>query len=1026
MIRKKHHNAYDSLSLSKKLYGREKQIQQLNESFSQISSGDTQLLLVSGYSGIGKSSLVNELRMPIKLKNGYFIKGKYDQFQRTTPYSAVIEAFRDLISRMLVEPNTNIESLRQIWLASLGNNGKIIVDVIPEIVNIIGPQPPVANLSPAESQNRFMLTMCGFIRSIAHPDHPLVLFLDDLQWIDSASLQLINSLLSDYDLRHFLLIGAYRDNEVSVDHPLSMALDKINNIGIPINRIILTSLTQIDLENFLADSFNCDTFQVKSLAASLLEKTYGNPFFINQILKVLYQNKLLKFIEKKQELLWDASNSEINLITENIISLLTFRIHQLPDKAQSLLKLASCIGHIFDLNTLATINELSVSDTRETLSEAISLNLVVPLDRNLQPAYGHKKSKHLKVHRYQFIHDHIQHAAYSLIEEDIRKQIHLQIGRMILKNHILNEHDDNLFDIVNHFIEGLSLITDQNERQKIAQYCLWAGRKSKSASAYQAAKHYLQTGYQLIDDIRSESYNNIAFSISKELAVCKYLLGDFDEAELDFHDLIDCARNLTDKLECYKLYCEMLSTLNRHADALKHGLIALKMTGYHLPAKPNLIHVLYAILKIKYQVGWRRVQNINLLPVNNSEHRAVIDLISQMFNSAFIVNQDLFLLLTCTNVFISLRHGYADSTSFACVVYAFILMHALNRYHEGINYVEFYNHLTQIHFTSSLAGKNYFVLGSFIDPYRYPLESTFETISKAYQYSYEAGDLAYSNYCNILLVITSQMAGKPISVVEKYVNASLSFVNRIKTSDFRGLINFNQYAIQCLTQTDIDDEAIKQYERDVIENKNMTETAFFYSGVTRLFGILGLYDEAKEYGKKHANHELYALGMVSVLTGSFYYALAICIPEKTVNSLSSQHKKEVNKILKRINRWTKWCPVNFKHYYFLLKAEHSRLHNKQQLTLDYYHAAIDMASSQDVLDVLAIANERLSYFYQQLNLLDMAEIHIQKSYDAYYQLGAIKQCQYFENHYPKWIKQTLIIKRKDTFKNTNLSLIDKD
>jgi len=1004
----------DHLNLSRKLYGREKQIQQLRDSLSQVCSGDTQLTLVSGYSGIGKSSLVNELSSLIKLKNGYFLKGKYDQLQRTKPYSAIMEAFKDLIRGILSQSDIDVTSLREAWLESLGHNGQIIVDVIPEIVHIIGPQQPVADLSPAEAQNRFMLTLQNFIRSIAQLKHPLVLFLDDLQWIDIASLQLINSLLTDYDLRHFLLICAYRDNEVSTDHPLTIALDKLTALGIPMNRITLTSLTQSDIECFLADSFNCDTAQVQLFSSMLLEKTYGNPFFINQLLKVLYQNKLLSSYNHKNELSWDVSNSEINKITENIISLLTFRIHQLSDKTQSLLKIASCIGHVFDLNTLSTINELSVSETMNNLTEAVSLNLIVPIDHkhdsielmtiNNTPRY--------KSTRYQFIHDHIQHAAYSLIKDDVRKQVHLQIGRMLLKNRLLQEIDDNVFDIVNHFIEGTQLLTDTNEKQKIAQYCLWAGKKSKASSAYQAAKYYLQAGANLIEDLRSDNYSNVAFSIGKELAVCKYLLGDFDQSELDFHELIDCARSVTDKLECYKLYCEMLSTLNRHSEALKQGLIALKLTGITLPAKPNLFHILYSILRIKFQLRWRNIKNIDMLPVHDNAHRAVIDLISQMFNSAFICNQNLFLLLTCTNVSLSLRYGYADSTGFACVVYAFILMHALGRYKEGIDFVEFYNKLCHIHFTPGLSGKNYFVLGNFIDPYRYPINTSFETISKAYQFSYEAGDLAYSNYCNLILIIISQMAGKPLSDVEKFVYRALSFIDKIKTSDFRTLINFNQYALQCLTQTDLNEAHIKKYEKEIMRSNNMTEKSFFYSHCTKLYYLSGYYSLAKTSGKKHTNYEGYALGMVSVLTGIFYYAMAITAEERSIKNLSHQHKNEFNKILKRVKHWANWCPVNFKHYYFLLRAEYARLCHRQQLALDFYHAAIDMANTQNVLDVLAIANERLSLFYQNLQSHEMFEFHIQKAYEAYLQLGAIKKCEDLQNRYPNLANQCLLVKEK--------------
>ncbi len=994
-------NIYDNLALSPKLYGREEQIKQLLDNFEQTLMGNTQLLLVSGYSGIGKTSLVNELNEPIKKNNSIFIKGKYDQLQRSTPYSAIIEAFKDLIGRLLADPDKKLKTMRDAWLAVLGNNGKIIVDVIPEIAFIIGKQPPVPELSPAEEQNRFMITLQNFIRAIAQPEHPLVLFLDDLQWIDIASLQLINALLSDYDLKYFLLVGAYRDNELKEYHPLTVALNKFKELGIPVNKISLASLTKEDIENYLKDSFNCNIEQVKSLASLLLEKTHGNPFFINQFLNVLYHKKLLTFYDDRHEWQWDNSNVELNENIENIISLLTFRIHQLSDKSQSLLKLASCIGHIFDLKTLAIINEQSVPETIQTLADPISLNLIIPIDGNHNATIlTNEHNTEYSTSRYQFIHDHVQNAAYTLIENDLRQQVHLRIGRMLLKDKVLLEGDNTLFDIVNHFVESLSLITDPSEKKQIAKYCLWAGKKSKASSAYQAAKNYLLAASLLLNPISTTNSSKLTFSVYKELAVCKYLTGDFEKAENDFQTLIACTTNITNKLECYKLYCAMLATRNRHTDAITHGLIALKLMGITIPSNPNLFHILCAILRIKLQLRGRHIQNVDLLPIKNSRQRAAIDLISQMFNSAFIINQNLFLLLTCTNVNLGLRYGYSDSTGFACVVYAFIMMHALNRYNEGIDFVECYNILAQIHLAPSFSGRSHFVLGSFIYPYRYPITMSFETIAKAYQFSYETGDLAYSNYSNILLIIMAQMAGYPISKWEKLIKTTLTFSNKIKMLDFKTLANFYQYSLKCLTQSEIDNSHILKFEQEIIQNKNTTEKCFFYSACTKLYFHLDNFSAAKEFGKKHLQIESYALGMVSILIGIFYYSLAISSEASYLHEISREHQIVFLKSMKKIKRWMKWCPTNFKAYYLLMIGEHARLVNKPKQAINLYKDVIEIANKQNMLDTLAIANERVGNLYLVMNFPKKSKLYLQKAHDTYRKWGALKKCQLLAQQYP--------------------------
>ncbi len=845
-------DSYDYLILSQKLYGRDHEIKKLFATFDRVKEGSKEVLFISGYSGIGKSSLVKELYKPVTPEHGYLIKGKYDQLERTTPYSAIIEAFKELTARLASEPEEQLHHLKQTLLAALGNNGKIITDVIPDVALIIGPQPDVVALSPNEAQNRFRLTLQGFIRSLAKAEHPLVVFLDDLQWVDSASLQLIESLLQDPELGFFLLIGAYRDNEVSTEHPLTLFISRIQKNGIQFEDISLPSLKKVDIQQMLADSFNCDISNVATFASLLLEKTHGNPFFINQVLKILYQKKMLTYLYEQRQWAWDLSNIHLDTISEDIIDLLTYRIKQLPEDTQQLLTLAACIGHTFDLQTLALISEHSIDTTMQKLASAVTLNLILPVERGYKVAaliktISESEIKGLPI-RYHFLHDRIQQAAYSLIPDDIKEQVHYKIGKLLLERRFLHENDETLFDIVNHFILSLSLINDHNERKKIAQYCYWAGKKAKASTAYQAAKKYLHAGVSLLQPIHGNAPHNLLFMLNREFAVCLYLTGEFELAENNFHQLIKQAQSITDKIECYKLYCEMLATLNKHAEALRQGITALSLVGIRLPAKPNLFNILSAIFKIRLKLGWRNAGKITLNPIKNHQHQATIDLISQMLNSAFILDQNLFIILTCTNVQLSLSHGYADSTGFACVAYAFIILHALNRYKEAMEFVELQNNLSEWNLTPNFAGKNSFVLGCFIDPYRYPVKTSLESIAKAYHFSYEVGDLAYSNYSNILLIILSLMSGSPLSAVEKHIRTALSFIDRIKTNDFRTLTFFYYYSLQCLSSIELSEEQIDSYEEDILKGLNKTEKCFFTATAHNYF-------TSWETSLKHGNTE---------------------------------------------------------------------------------------------------------------------------------------------------------------------------
>lgn len=995
---------YDYLTLSQKLYGRDEQIKKLLETFDRTCQGNTELLLVSGYSGIGKTSLVKELYKPITPQRGFLIKGKFDQLQRVTPYSAIIEAFKDLISRLLSESPEYLVKLKQSLLQALGNNGKIIIDVLPDVELIIGQQPAVVVLPPNEAQNRFRITLQNFIRSLAQKEHPLVLFLDDLQWIDNASLQLIESLLSDPDLHYFLLIGAYRDNEVSNAHPLTHTLLKIDKLGVKTNRISLTSLTKNDIQQLLSDSFNCELSKVESFADLLEMKTHGNPFFINQFLKVLYQKKLLIYFYEKRQWEWDISNIQLDSIAENIIDLLTFRLKQLSIETQNLLTLCACIGHMFDLQTLATISEQSITQTMQQLATAISLNLIIPLEGGYKSSavieIANTSDVHAPILRYQFLHDRIQQAAYNLIDDEKKQTVHHKIGKLLLGQKFLVETDPNLFEIVNHFIQSLSLIVEPEEKKEIAKYCLWAGKKAKASTAYHAAKNYLQAGNTLLQTVNWDDIVDLPFLIKRELAVCEYLTGEFEQAEMDFHLLISQTKNKADKIECYKLYCEMLATLNKHNEALKQGLTALSMVGIHLPNKPNLVYILWCIFRIKMQLGWKSANNVNLQTVGDPEHRVTIDLVSQMLNSAFIVNQNLFIVLTCTSVSLSLRYGYSDGTGFACIVYAFIIMHALHRYDEALEYVELYNRLSKWNLTPNSAGKSYFVASTFIDPYRYPIDVSIESITKAYRLSYEVGDLAYSNYCNVLITVTAFMAGKPLSVVEKYVRSALSFMDKIKTSDFHALSLFFYYSLQCLSNTELDVEQINKYEQEVINSKNITEKSFFYSHCTKLYYLLGDLKLTKEMGEKHENVAEYALGMVSVTVGKFYYSMAILASVQNKKSLTLKEWKIIKKTLRHVDILSKWCPVNFKHYSLLLRAELSRINNKSLETIELYNKAITSASEQEVMDMVAIANECASRYFMNAGLSDIAQVYIKNAHHYYQKCDAFIKCKFLEKQYP--------------------------
>ncbi len=558
----------DRFQIPQKLYGREKEVETILAAFERVADtevdvnshskiqpplnnggqGGVEMMLVAGYSGIGKSALVQEVYKPITRQRGYFISGKFDQFQRDIPYASLVQAFRSLTAQLLTESELQIAAWREKLLTSLGDNGQVIIDVIPEVELIIGPQPALPELAPGEAQNRFNLVFQNFIKVFTQPEHPLVLFLDDLQWADGASLKLIELLMTTPDSQYLFIIGAYRDNEVSEGHPLMLTLDEIHKAGGIVNSINLSPLDLPNVNQLIADTLHSLPETAKPLAELVLLKTNGNPFFINEFLKSLYSENLLTFDftllsngGSKGGWQWNLEQIQAQNITHNVVELMAGKVQKLPHQTQQVLKLAACIGNQFDLQTLAIVCEKSPQQTAADLWKAMAEGLILPLS----DAY---KLIELDVQglteavtvEYKFAHDRIQQAVYSLIPTNEKQSVHWQVGQLLLVNTPQEKREQKLFDIVNQLNQGRGLINQQVEQNELAPLNLMAGKKAKASAAYQPAFNYLQIGLRLLGEDTWQCQYELALSLYEEAAEAAYLSGDIEQME-QLHRLCETA-----------------------------------------------------------------------------------------------------------------------------------------------------------------------------------------------------------------------------------------------------------------------------------------------------------------------------------------------------------------------------------------------------------------------------------------------------------------------------------------------------
>ncbi|HEY9301513.1 MAG TPA: AAA family ATPase, partial [Phormidium sp.] len=674
--------------IPEKLYGRDREVSLLMNTFDRVSAGKTEAMLVKGYSGIGKSSLVNEIRKPIVGARGYFISGKFDQFQRNVPYSAIIAAFQSLVRQLLTENETQLTQWRTKLLAVLGNNAQVIIDVIPDVELIVGKQSPALELAPTEAQNRFNLLFQNFIRVFCSPEHPLVLFLDDLQWADSATLKLLDVILTDAETGYLFLLGAYRDNEVSPSHPLVMTLDSLRSKAVIIHEVTLAPLALIDISNLIADTLHSDAISVQPLAELVIRKTSGNPFFVNQFLKTLYQENLLAFNSlsngRKASWQWDIAQIEALEITDNVVELMIQKLRKLPESTQQVLQLAACVGNTFDLQTLSTIYKRSPVDIYHHISPAIEEILVLTTSELTIALDLITTLSNLEL---RFLHDRVQQAAYALIDDSSKQATHLQIGRLLWQNTSPEILSERIFEIVDHLNLGSELITDKTEQIEIAKLNLIAGQKAKAATAHAAATKYLQVGLGLLEDFTWDSEYELTLSLHTEAVEAAFLNGDFAEMQRLAGIVQNCAKTLLDIVKVYEVQIQAYMGQNKLLEALNTGLQVLKQVGVEFPDSPNLSDIGQALGETAAILSRTRIEDLIALPEMTDPYQlAAIRILSSIFSACYSGMPSLVPLTVCKQVDLSVQYGNASVSPFSYAVYSLLLCGVVGDIEQGYEF----------------------------------------------------------------------------------------------------------------------------------------------------------------------------------------------------------------------------------------------------------------------------------------------------------------------------------------------------
>ncbi len=998
----------DRFQIPRKLYGREQEIAVLLAAFDRMAAtGQAALITVSGYSGIGKSALVGQLHRPIKEQRGYFVAGKFDQYQRDIPYATLAQALRDLVQQLLAESEERIAGWRQQIQAAVGVNGQLIVDVLPQVELIIGSQAPVAALPPAEAQNRFRLVFQRFVAVFGNQEHPLTLFLDDMQWADAASLQFIEHLLTQPDTRFLLLIAAYRDNEVNAAHPLTGTLEAIRDSGATMVGIRLPPLSCMDLNQLIADTLHAPLSSCEPLSRVVFERTEGNPFFFTQFLDALHKEGVLRHDPQAHAWRWDLDQIRRRDFADNVADLMAGKLRRLPQPAQETLQLAACLGNKFDLRHLALVGALAEDETGQRLSAAVHEDLIVL-------ANGHGK----------FLHDRIQQAAYALTPETRRAEVHLHIGRTLAARLTADEIDRHLFDLANQFNRGAELLTDPDENARVAEIHLRAGRKAKASAAYASACSYLSAGMVLFDEADWKSRYELQFCLWLDRAECELLRGDFDTAERLIATLLRTATSKLDLAAAYRLKVDLHLIKAENTQAIESGLACLREFGIDPPSHPTQDQARREYEQVWQALGERSIESLIDLPLTTDpEIQAAMDILAVLAPAINFLDPQLLSLLTSRVMNLGLRHGITGAFAWACGSFAALCGH-FKRYAEGYRFSKLGCVLVDKYGFASYRAKAY-LIAAINAGWTQALNVPIELSSVAVRAGIETGDFFYACNAWVNIAQTYLLQGAPLDAVWHESEKCLEFARKVKFQDgvdmivsqqrfiaslqgkTAGLSSFDDVRAQPETSggKSFDEAAFDEaaFEARLAEGRTSRVVCRYW-----LLKMQGCFLSGDHVAARVAAEKTEALSWsmtsMSVLLLDYHYYAALVMAAR-YESACADEQREWRALLAahqaQLRAWAQTYSPTYHDKFALVSAEIARLEGRDAEAMRLYEDAMQSARENGFVQNEAIASEVAARFYLARGLARPAHPYLEQARSCYARWGADGKVRQLDERYPQ-------------------------
>lgn len=1028
------HDVSERFVIPQTLYGRDRELDTLLSVYDRVANPGAQrtggqpaadvrpakseMMVVGGYAGIGKSVLVQQLYKPITAKRGYFISGKFDQFQRNIPYAAVVSALQSLIRQLLTESPSRLARWKEKLDAAFGIDGQMIVDVIPEVAQIVGPQTSLPPLERTEATNRFHTVFQNFIRVFCDASHPLVMFLDDLQWADSASLRLIELMMMDHRTEYFLLLGAYRDNEVDANHPAMRTIDRLQEQGVMVNRLVLGPLQEKETAHLLADTLHRRLDNVVPLAALVLAKTSGNPFFINEFLNAIHQENCLTFDHQQHGWRWDMAQIEGLSITDNVVDLLVSSLKKLPTSAQTILYLAACIGNPFDLNTLSMIDKRSMQETFRRLMPVLQIGLIQPVS-NLEVMGDSPVNSALVIQHYKFRHDRVQQASYLLIDENQKQALHLHIGKLLLENLNEGEVEEAVFVLADHLNKGQDLIQTSEEVLALVNLNIRAGIKAKEASSYITAKGYLTLADACFaGDIWEVAYD-MALNLYRELAEVEYLNGNLERSQHLLAMSIERSRSALDSTDFYYQQIVQHTLLGHYIEAIDLGRTVLRLLGHDLPEDHFQEAFDIELEDLQKNLAGRDIASLcDHAEMEQPEHKAALKVLSRIFPAAWASNPDLRNVVGTKIANLSIKYGHVPISVSGYSFFAAINILALNDYHTGYAYgalsyqlADKYHHLGE----KCVAAQ---IHGNLTMPWWEHVKRAESVNVEGIEAGLQAGDMQVVGYTLTYNLYSFIYQGKNLDTLLKEATRSLQFARDTQ----------NQWAVNCLLAAkmiiqnmvadpedylcfDTEEAQEAQFLEDCQRDQILAAICYYliFKGHVRY-----IYNCPMTLSEWEQATELLSFIPATITTTkhNFYYSLTL-ISYYSDASVEDKNRywEKLKSNQRMMHAWADNCPENFLHKYLLVEAEMSRLSGRWRDAMTLYDQAIESARDHEFIQNEALSNELAAKFWLELGKEDVAQLYLKKARQAYQIWGAFTKVKVLEAQYPRLLLPTLPTER---------------